>query len=127
MESFRRAQKVLDRRQEELYETLVRIRIDRDRGEDVREREAALRRQMEMVQAEYQQLQAELMVQEERRAAPIYTRLRQALPQLATAHHVDKIAESPPAPRGNGPVTDLTSELIRAVDAQPPLPGEAAK
>ena len=81
--------------------------------------EQSFRRDWAIVHAEYVKLQHELTEEEKRRAAPIYARMRAALPRLAADHHVDKVVESDTVAPGVD-VMDLTADLIRMVDAQSP-------
>lgn len=115
---FRASQAILDRRGEQLHATMAQIKADRERGQDVSAREQSFRQDLAVVHAEYERLQRELTAEEQRRAAPIYARLRAALPRLAADHHVDKVVESGPGAPGPD-VVDLTADLIRMVDGEP--------
>jgi Skp family chaperone for outer membrane proteins len=113
-------QAFLDEAQPRVVELLNQARAAGARGDDPREAMAKGQREAARITAEIMQHKKELRAEEERRTALIYARLRAALPGLAQAHHAT-ITESSGLPAGTG-VLDLTPDLIRAVDAQPPLP-----
>jgi Skp family chaperone for outer membrane proteins len=109
----------LDQRKEELKRNIVLIEAERARGIDVREKEAALAREIGELHAQYLSFQKDLSAEEYRRAVPIQVRLQAALKQLKAARHIGQVSEATPVPPGDGRTIDLTSDLIRAVDAEP--------
>jgi len=81
-----------------------------------------LRRDLAALESLYRQLQQQLNDAENRRAGPIRARLDETLKQLKTTRGIGNVAIASPAPVADGRTLDLTDDLIRAVDAQPPLP-----
>jgi Skp family chaperone for outer membrane proteins len=116
MSTFRASQKTLDDDQARLYAAITQLRAARDRGEETRDREEALRKDAADLKAKYLMLQQQLTDDEIRRADPIQARLRALLPKLAATRRVGPIAEAPPAP-GSASAVDLTNDLIREADA----------
>jgi hypothetical protein len=94
----------------------------RARGLEPPETDAAIKQDMDALHAMYVQLQQQLRDAEERRAAAIRRRLDEALERLKAERRIAKVAIVSPAPVGDPRTVDLTADLIRAADAQSPLP-----
>jgi Skp family chaperone for outer membrane proteins len=122
MKSFRSSQATLDKRQEELYRRLQVFKRYRARGLDPPEDEGAIKREMEGLEELYRELQRKLTAEELGRAARIRARLDETLKQLKAERRIDNVSVVSPVPAGNARTLDLTADLIRAADAQPPLP-----
>ena len=114
----------LDQRQVALKLTLERIKAERERGLPVAaEREAAARREMQDLEAEYLRLQQQLSAEERSRAAPIQARLETTLSKLAKARRLGTVKRVGSFVPGVDKEIDITPELIRAMDAATP-PGQ---
>jgi Skp family chaperone for outer membrane proteins len=122
MLAYGRSQALLDRHRDELIAIVKQIKADRDRGVATGDREAAVQRDTATLQAEYAKLQRELAEAETRRAAPVQARLEQVLAQLAATRHYGNVRRTSPAPKDDGRTIDITLDLIRAANAEPPLP-----
>ena len=122
MKSFRSSQTALDKRQEELVRQMQMFKEYRARGLTPPESEDTLKGEIADLELLYRDLQQKLTDDELRRAAEIRARLNETLKQLKAEHRIDKVSVVSPVPPGDGRTIDLTADLIRAADAQPPLP-----
>jgi len=122
MKDFRASQATLDKQQEDLVRRMQAFKQYRDRGLQPPDDEATLKRDLAALQHLYRQLQKRLTDEEARRAAPIRARLEETLTQLKAQRHIEKVSIVSPAPADDARTIDLTADLIRAADAQAPLP-----
>jgi len=116
------SQATLDKQQEDLVRRMQVFKQYRDRGLQPPDDEATLKRDLAALQDLYRQLQKRLTDEEARRAAPIRARLEETLTQLKAQRHIEKVSIVSPAPADDARTIDLTADLIRAADAQAPLP-----
>lgn len=111
----------LDQRQVALKLALEKMKAERERGLPVAaEREAAARREMQELEAEYLQLQKQLSDEERRRAAPIQARLEVTLSKLAETRRLGTVKRVGSFVPGVDREIDITPDLIRAMDAATP-------
>lgn len=107
----------LDERQVALKLTVEEIEADRARGLPTRQREAAAASELQALRAQYLRLQKQLSDEENRRAAPIRVRLESALAKLTETRRLGKVKQVDGIVPGVDRETDLTPDLIRAMDA----------
>ncbi len=123
-QTARSSQATLDKRQEDLHRRMQIFKQYRAHGLEPPEDEAAIKREVVALEALYRQLQQQLTDEEARRAAVIRAGLDETLKRLRTERRIDKVSIVS-VPAGSGERIDLTADLIRAADAQPPLPPAA--
>jgi Skp family chaperone for outer membrane proteins len=107
----------LEQRRMALEVTVEGIEADNARGLPTRQREAAAAREMQDIKAQYLRLQKQLSDEENRRAAPIRAHLESALAKLTETRRLGKVKQVDGIVPGVDRETDLTPELIQAMDA----------
>jgi Skp family chaperone for outer membrane proteins len=114
-------QAMIDQQKQELKAKIDVIEADRARGLDVREREANARRRLSELQDQFRVFQSDLDATAKERSWQIFRRLAATLKDLQAARGIKKVVDANPTPPADGHRIDLTPDLVRAVDAQPPL------
>jgi Skp family chaperone for outer membrane proteins len=103
---------------DELMQTFRTSKAKRERGLDVGEDEAAVRKDLVSVHDEYTKLQSELSAAELRRADAIHRRLERILRELANARGIKEVSDSALAHTDGRRYVDLTADVVRAADAE---------